>query len=56
VPGPDFDLSSMLGLLIGVKGPMRYDDSLRLNTVTPASIDVLGSSPAPQVATPGTTE
>jgi len=56
VPGPGFDLSSMLGLLIGVKGPMRYDDSLRLNTVTPASIDVLGSSPAPQVATPGAAE
>ena len=56
VPGPGFDLSSMLGLLIGVKGPMRYDDSLRLNTVTPALIDVLGSSPAPQVATPGAAE
>jgi hypothetical protein len=56
VPGPGFDLSSMLGLLIGVKGPMRYDDSLRLNTVTPASIDVLGSSPAPHVATPGAME
>ena len=43
LPGPTFDLSSMLGLLVGVKGPVRYDESLRLNTITPLSIDVLNA-------------
>lgn len=44
IPGPDAgDMSSMLGLLVGVKGQMRYDESLRLNTITPASIDILNA-------------
>lgn len=43
VPGPTFDLSSMLGLVVGVKGPTRYDESLRLNTIKPSRIDVLNT-------------
>jgi hypothetical protein len=43
LPTPEFDLPSMLGLLIGVKGPMRYDESLRLNTILPAQIGPLSS-------------
>lgn len=43
VPGPTFDLSSMLGLVVGVKGPTRYDESLRLNTIKPNRIDVLNT-------------
>ncbi|MCE2881964.1 MAG: GW dipeptide domain-containing protein, partial [Planctomycetaceae bacterium] len=44
IPGPDSgDMSSMLGLLVGVKGQMRYDESLRLNTITPASVDILNA-------------
>jgi hypothetical protein len=43
LPTPEFDLPSMLGLLIGVKGPMRYDESLRLNTITPTQIGPLSS-------------
>lgn len=38
VPDGTYDLSSMLGLLVGVKGPVKYDESLRLNVITPNSI------------------
>ena len=41
LPTPEFDLPSMLGLLIGVKGPIRYDESLRLNTIAPTQIGPL---------------
>ena len=43
LPTPEFDLPSMLGLLIGVKGPIRYDESLRLNTIAPTQIGPLSS-------------
>lgn len=58
LPTPEFDLPSMLGLLIGVKGPMRYDESLRLNTITPTQIGPLSSrdinpaSSTPSASTP----
>lgn len=38
VPDGTYDLSSMLGLVVGVKGPVKYDESLRLNVITPNSI------------------
>jgi hypothetical protein len=38
VPGETTEYSSMLGLLVGVKGPVRYDESLRLNVIAPISI------------------
>ena len=58
LPTPEFDLPSMLGLLIGVKGPIRYDESLRLNTITPTQIGPLSSrdinpaSSSPSASTP----
>ena len=58
LPTPEFDLPSMLGLLIGVKGPIRYDDSLRLNTIAPTQIgpltarDINPSSSQPSASTP----
>jgi hypothetical protein len=58
LPGPGYDLASMLGLLVGVKGDIRYDESLRLNTITPSGIDILntgatGAAPAPTVTATG---
>ena len=58
LPGPGYDLASMLGLLVGVKGDIRYDESLRLNTITPTGIDILntgstGAAPAPTVTATG---
>ena len=47
VPGSSFDLSSMLGLMIGIKGPMTYDNALRLNTLSPSAIDVLSGTQTP---------
>lgn len=41
VPGDGFQLSTMLGTLIGVKGEKSYDDSLKLDTITPKTIDYL---------------
>ncbi len=51
VPAPTFDLSSMLGLLVGIKGPIDYDGSLRLNTLSPSAIDVLASTQTPPQTT-----
>lgn len=58
VPGPSFELGPMLGLLVGVKGPTRFDESLRLNVVTPNSIAILNqsSTPAPAPVTATVTE
>ncbi len=47
VPASAFDLSSMLGLLVGIKGPIEYDGALRLNTLSPSAIDVLASTQTP---------
>ncbi len=44
LPTQEFDLPSMLGLLVGVKGPIRYDESLRLNLVQPTLVGPLSSS------------
>ena len=58
LPTSEFDLPSMLGLLIGVKGPMRYDESLRLNTISPTQVgpltsrDINPNSSAPAASTP----
>jgi uncharacterized protein YgiM (DUF1202 family) len=56
LPTQEFDLPSMLGLLVGVKGPIRYDESLRLNLVQPTLVGPLSSTggesqrPAPVTA------
>ena len=41
VPGDGFQLSTMLGTLLGIKGEKAYDDSLKLDTITPKTIDFL---------------
>ena len=41
VPGDGFQLSTMLGTLIGIKGEKSYDDALKLDTITPKTIDYL---------------
>ena len=40
-PGDGFQLSTMLGTLIGIKGEKCYDDALKLDIITPKSIDFL---------------
>ncbi len=42
-PGDGFQLSTMLGTLLGIKGEKCYDDSLKLDTITPKTIDFLTS-------------
>jgi len=39
--GRDFDLSSLLGQLVGIVGSRAYDEALRVNVVVPTRIDVL---------------
>lgn len=51
VPKEDFQLSTMLGVLVGIKGAKRYDESLRVNIIEPRSIDILTQRKEPQ-ATP----
>jgi hypothetical protein len=41
-PGSSFDLTGMLGQLIGIVGEKSYDGALRLNLIAPNRIDVLG--------------
>jgi SH3-like domain-containing protein len=40
-PGPGFQLSTMLGNLLGVRGEKAYDDALRVDVVAPRTIDIL---------------
>lgn len=41
VPGDGFQLTSMLGTLIGIKGEKAFDNALKLDTITPKTIDFL---------------
>ncbi len=40
-PGQGFDLTALLGQLVGIVGSQGYDSALRLNVVTPTRIDLL---------------
>lgn len=51
-PGGGFELTTLLGQLVGVVGTRAYDDSLRLNIITPMRIDVLTSAPDSIQVTP----
>ncbi len=44
-PDRHFDLTGMLGQLIGIMGDRAYDPALRLNLISPRRIDLL----APQM-------
>lgn len=52
LPTPTFDLSSMLGLVVGIKGPIEYDAALRLNTLLPSAINVISGSEIMPQTTP----
>lgn len=41
VPDDSYTLSTMLGTLIGVRGEKCFDDALKLDTITPTTIDPL---------------
>lgn len=41
MPGPNSKPSEALGLVVGLKGVRRYDETLRVNVIVPESIDVL---------------
>lgn len=40
-PGPGFQLSTMLGNLLGVRGDKAYDEALRVDVITPRTVDIL---------------
>lgn len=40
-PGPGFQLSTMLGNLLGVRGEKAYDEALRVDVVAPRTVDIL---------------
>ncbi|HMN96903.1 MAG TPA: hypothetical protein PKC43_10430 [Phycisphaerales bacterium] len=44
-PGGGFELTSLLGQLVGIVGTRSYDESLRLNIISPTRIDVLTTAP-----------
>jgi hypothetical protein len=43
-PNDGFDLHSVLGQVIGIRGEKTYDGGLRLNLITPSQIDLLAPS------------
>lgn len=53
---PDLKLSSMLGLVVGVKGEKKFDESLRRDIITPTSMTVLRSDKETAIASPEKTE
>ena len=53
VPRDDFQLSTMLGLLVGIKGEKRYDAALRVNMIEPRAVDILTQRRSPQAGTVG---
>ena len=62
IPGPDFQLSLLLGNLIGIRGEVVFDEALKVNILSPRTIDVLTArleaTPAPTeaAAEPAATE
>jgi hypothetical protein len=40
-PGPGFQLSTMLGNLLGIRGEKSYDEALRVDVVAPKTVDIL---------------
>ncbi len=55
VPQDDFQLATMLGVLVGIRGQKHYDEALRVNLIEPRSVDILTQRRDPQVTTPGGT-
>ena len=49
---PELKLSSMLGLVVGVKGDKHFDESLRRTVITPKTVAVLQSGAETEIAPP----
>jgi hypothetical protein len=49
---PELKLSSMLGLVVGVKGSENFDESLRRNVITARSVAVLQTAGDTEIAAP----
>ena len=49
---PELKLSSMLGLVVGVKGGEAFDESLRRNIITPKTVAVLQTGGETEIASP----
>jgi hypothetical protein len=49
---PELKLSSMLGLVVGVKGNEGFDESLRRTIITPKTVAVLQTGTETEIATP----
>jgi len=49
---PDLKLSSMLGLVVGVKGDKKFDESLRRDIITATSMTVLRSDKETTISSP----
>lgn len=49
---PDLKLSSMLGLVVGVKGDKKFDEGLRRDIITPSSMTVLRSEKETAISSP----
>lgn len=41
VPRADFELATMLGVLVGIRGEKRYDPALRVSVIEPRAVDIL---------------
>lgn len=51
-PKEDFELATMLGVLVGMRGDKRYDEALRVNVIEPRTVDILTQRRDPQVIDP----
>lgn len=51
-PRDDFQLATMLGVLVGIRGEKRYDTALRVNVIEPRVVDILTQRRDPQVGDP----
>ena len=49
---PDFKLSSMLGLVVGVKGPRHFDESLRRDIITAKTGAILQTGTETKISSP----
>lgn len=49
VPDKNFDLTSKIGLVVGIDGDSKRDEALKANVITPRHIDIVSLSPMGEV-------
>lgn len=49
-PGDDIQLSTMLGVLVGIRGQKRFDEPLRVTVIEPRTVDILTQRREPQIS------